>query len=123
MSILIPFFASLFAGILSAWGVGGGTLLLLVMTLLLGVPQQTAQTINLLFFLPCATVALLYHRKNGYLQKQLLRTAIPIGLLTAVLSSLLIHTADSTWLRRGFGVFLLLSAVTLLRSTKRQSDF
>ena len=123
MNVLIPFFTSLFAGILSAWGVGGGTLLLLVMTLLLGVPQQTAQTINLLFFLPCATVALLYHRKNGYLQKQLLRTAIPSGLLTAVPTSLLIHNTDSEWLRRSFGVFLLLSAFMLLRNTKRQGDF
>ena len=30
------------AGILSAWGVGGGTLQLLVMTIIMGVPQQQA---------------------------------------------------------------------------------
>ena len=42
---LIPFFYALGAGIISAWGVGGGTLLLLVMTLFLGVDQRTAQAI------------------------------------------------------------------------------
>ena len=41
-SWLIPMAAGFGAGILSAWGVGGGTLLLLVMTLILGVPQQQA---------------------------------------------------------------------------------
>ena len=48
MNWLLPFLCGLGAGILSAWGVGGGTLLLLVMTLFLGVDQATAQGINLL---------------------------------------------------------------------------
>ena len=47
-SWLIPMAAGFGAGILSAWGVGGGTLLLLVMTLILGVPQQQAAAVNLL---------------------------------------------------------------------------
>ena len=49
---LLPFLCGLGAAVISAWGVGGGTLLLLVMTLFLGVDQRTAQGINLLFFLP-----------------------------------------------------------------------
>ena len=56
---LIPLACGLGAGILSAWGVGGGTLLLLVMTLLLGVDQRTAQAVNLVFFLPTAASALI----------------------------------------------------------------
>ena len=48
---LLPFLCGLGAAVISAWGVGGGTLLLLVMTLFLGVDQRTAQGINLLFFL------------------------------------------------------------------------
>ena len=34
---LLPFVTALAAGVLSSWGVGGGTLLLVTMTLLLGV--------------------------------------------------------------------------------------
>ena len=55
---LLPFLCGLGASIISAWGVGGGTLLLLVMTLFLGVDQRTAQGLNLLFFLPAAARAL-----------------------------------------------------------------
>ena len=40
---LLPFLCGLGASVISAWGVGGGTLLLLVMTLFLGVDQRTAQ--------------------------------------------------------------------------------
>ena len=50
----IPLLAGAATGVLSAWGIGGGTLLLLVMTLLLGVEPRTAQGINLLYFLPTA---------------------------------------------------------------------
>ena len=49
---IFPFFCGLGAAVISAWGVGGGTLLLLVMTLFLGVDQRTAQGINLLFSCP-----------------------------------------------------------------------
>ena len=62
---LIPLLAGFGTGILSAWGVGGGTLLLLIMTLFLGVDQQAAQGINLLYFLPTAALALVSHGKNG----------------------------------------------------------
>ena len=42
---LLPFLCGLGAAVISAWGVGGGTLLLLVMTLFLGVDQRTAQDV------------------------------------------------------------------------------
>ena len=70
-------------GILSAWGVGGGTLLLLLMTLFFGVAQADAMAINLLYFLPTAAMGLLYHRKNGLLDRAVLRSAVPWGTAAA----------------------------------------
>ena len=72
---LLPALAGFGAGILSAWGVGGGTLLLLLMTLFLGVDQTQAQGINLLYFLPTAGMSLLEHRKNGYLDREVMAEA------------------------------------------------
>ena len=46
----MPLLAGMGCGVLSAWGVGGGTLLLLVMTLFFGVDQAAAQGVNLLYF-------------------------------------------------------------------------
>ena len=74
---LFPALCGLLTGILSSWGVGGGTLLLLCMTLFFGVEQRTAQAINLLYFLPTAGISLFAHRKNGYLDKAVLCAAIP----------------------------------------------
>ena len=83
---IIPFLCGLGASILSAWGVGGGTLLLLVMTLFLDVDQRTAQGINLLFFLPTAASALVCHARGGYLDKPTLKSAVPLAVAAALVS-------------------------------------
>lgn len=111
---LIPFICGLNAAILSAWGVGGGTLLLLVMTLFLGVDPQTAKGINLLFFLPTAATALVLHAKNGCLDCPTLQHSVPWAIPAALLGAWLSASLDTDLLRRPFGVYLLLSAASLL---------
>ena len=108
----IPLLAGAATGVLSAWGIGGGTLLLLVMTLLLGVEPRTAQGINLLYFL-------LYHRKNGLLDRELLRRTVPWGLLAAAGGALLASIIDVTLLRRIFGIYLLAAGVSMLLPSKK----
>ena len=63
---MLPLLFAAATGVLSAWGVGGGTLLLVCMTLFLGVDHREAQAVNLLFFLPTAALGLFFHRKNGF---------------------------------------------------------
>ena len=119
--ILLPFLCGLGAAIISAWGVGGGTLLLLVMTLFLGVDQRTAQGINLLFFLPTAASALICHAKGGYLDKPTLKAAIPVALLAAALGAWLATAVDVELLRKPFGIYLLFSGVSLLWPSKKKN--
>ena len=90
-------------------GVRGGwvALLLVYMTALAGVPQEAAQGINLLYFLPTAAVALPAHVKNGYVEKGVLLPAIAAGLVCAALAAWAATALDTTLLRRCFGVFLL----------------
>ena len=118
---ILPVLAGFCTGILSAWGVGGGTLLLLLMTLFLGVDQSAAMAINLLYFLPTAAMGLLYHRKNGLLEKNVLRAAAPWGTAAAAAGALLSTAVDVSLLRRPFGIYLLLAAASLLCSHKQKA--
>ena len=111
---LLPFVLGTATGILSAWGVGGGTLLLLCMTLFLGVEQTEAQGINLLYFLPTAAASLYQHRKNGYLDRDVLRAAIPVGTACALGAALLSTSIDVALLRKPFGLFLLYAGASML---------
>ena len=117
---ILPFFCGLGAAVISAWGVGGGTLLLLVMTLFLGVDQRTAQGINLLFFLPTALSALICHWKNGCLDKPTLKAAVPFAVPAALLGAWVATAVDVELLRRPFGIYLLLSGVSLIFPQKRK---
>ena len=111
---LIPLLCGLGASVISAWGVGGGTLLLLVMTLFLDVDQRTAQGINLLFFLPTALSALLCHARGGYLDKPTLKASIPFAVAAALIGAWIATNLDVEVLRKPFGIYLLLSGVSLL---------
>ena len=121
MHFLLPLLIGFGTGILSAWGVGGGTLLLLCMTLFLGVDQATAQGINLLYFLPTAGMGLIWHRKNGLLEKDVLRQAIPLGTVAAIAAAWIATSVDTTVFRKPFGVYLLLTGVMTLFQTKKSS--
>jgi len=119
MEWIVPFLCGLGASVISAWGVGGGTLLLLVMTLFLGVDQRTAQGINLLFFLPTAASALICHARGGYLDKPTLKSAVPIAAAAALIGAWISNAVDVEVLRKPFGVYLLLSGVSLVWPRKK----
>jgi len=116
---MIPFLCGLGASVISAWGVGGGTLLLLVMTLFLGVDQRTAQGINLLFFLPTAASALVCHAKGGYLDRPTLKAAVPAAVAAALIGAWISNAVDVEVLRKPFGIYLLLSGVSLVWPGKK----
>ena len=104
---LIPLLVGAATGVLSGFGVGGGTLLLVYMTTLAGLDQHLAQGINLLYFLPTAGASLIGHIRNQLIDyKVFLWTAIP-GVLATIASSIFLGTLDITWVRRIFGLFLL----------------
>lgn len=98
-------------GILSGWGCGGGTLLLLYLAGIAGLPQTTAQGINLLYFLPCSAAALYGHRKQGALERRVLLPAILAGVLAAGAGAFLATAIETALLKRLFGIFLLGSGI------------
>jgi len=118
---LIPFLAALGTGVLSSWGVGGGTLLLVVMTLFLNVGHREAQAINLLFFLPTAAASLFFHKEKGFLDKETFRQAAVPGAITSLAAALLSLTVDVSLLRKPFGIFLLYSGASMLFSVRKKS--
>ena len=118
---LLPFLCGLGASIISAWGVGGGTLLLLVMTLFLGVDQRDAQGINLLFFLPTAASALVCHARGGYLDKPTLKASVPVAVLAAAAGAWISTAVDVDLLRKPFGIYLLLSGISLIWPSKKKN--
>lgn len=114
--MLIPILVGLAAGILSGFGIGGGSLLMLYLTIFAGLPQQAAAGANLLYFIVCAPAALVSHFKNKLVDCQALLWCTLAGVPTSVAASLLAAATDLSLLRRLFGVLLLYIGVKELRA-------
>lgn len=104
---LIAALAGAVTGVLSAFGVGGGSLLLIYMTSFAGLAQDLAQGINLIYFLPTAATALPAHFKNGYVEKAALLPAVCAGLVCSALTAWAATALDVELLRKCFGGFLI----------------
>lgn len=94
-------------GVLSGFGIGGGTLLLIYMTAFAGVDQHLAQGVNLLYFLPTAGASLPAHLKNGFVDKKAARPAILAGLAGTAAGAWAATALDVELLHRFFGGYLL----------------
>ena len=97
----------LITGVVSGCGIGGGSLLMLYLTVIAGVATNEAAAINLLYFLGCALPAIRTHRQNRLIRGDAAWRCLPTGIPAAVLGALVALWLDTGWLHRGFGVFLL----------------
>ena len=124
MTLSIVSLAAVFlSSAVAAMGLGGGTVLMLYLSLFSSLPQPQLQ--DLLLFLPAAALSLFLHRKNGLVQTKLLTPCILGGLLGAIGGSLLSNWIDPGALRKGFGLFLLViglrEGVLAVRSLREKS--
>jgi uncharacterized membrane protein YfcA len=102
-------------GFLSGLGTGGGSLLILYLTLSQNVPQQEARLTNLLFFLPSALIACLFRIRKGDLKLKKVLPAIVAGSITAGFFAWFTGQWDTEILKKAFGLLLLLTGIRELR--------
>lgn len=107
----LPLFIGCFLGFLSGLGTGGGSLLILWLTVVLQMPPEDARVINLMFFLPSALIASIFHRKEGNLKIKKVLPAIIAGSIGAAMGAMLGKWIDTSLLKKLFGILLLLSGV------------
>ncbi len=106
--IVLLVLAGIAAGALGGMGMGGGTILIPVLTIFFGVEQKQAQAINLAAFIPMAVASLIVHVKNKRVETEgVLWIIIPATVLSLV-GSLVAQAINGEILKRIFGGFLLL---------------
>ena len=110
-SFPIAVIAGILLGFLSGLGIGGGSLLVLWLTLILDTPQDVARTVNLLFFLPSAVIASLFRWRQGSLPLKKIWPAIIAGCLSAALFSYLGGLWDVSIIKKLFGGLLLITGI------------
>ena len=90
---------------------GGGTILILLLSLFMNLDQHIAQATNLVFFIPTAITAIIIGIKNKNI---LWKQAIPIvvsGIIGASISANISSNMKVGVLKKLFGAFLLVIAI------------
>ena len=103
--------AGIVLGYLAGLGVGGGSLLMLWLTLILHLPHQTAKMINLMFFITAAGAVSLFRWKQGSLPFRKILPAIIAGSIAAGLFSWLGMYLDTALIKKLFGFLLLFTGI------------
>ena len=118
---MITFLIGLASGIISGMGIGGGTILIPALAVLVGVDQHIAQSVNLLFFIPTAIIALTVHVKNKRIDLKMALPIIFFGVIGAFFGSRLAVALPGTSLRKWFGFFLLaMGTYEMFRSGRKE---
>ena len=99
------------AGIVGGMGIGGGTILIPALVFLAKIPQKTAQSVNLITFLPIATAALIIHTRQNRVKYGIALLIMISAIIGAIIGAKLVPFMSIEWLRRLFGAFLLIMGI------------
>lgn len=108
--------AGILAGIFSSMGMGGGGVLIIYFSLFTALPQLQAQGINVLFFIPVATVSVVIYNFKGMIDwKAALPFAI-FGFISSYFGVQLASVIEESVLRKIFAALLIIMGVRELFS-------
>ena len=111
------------AALLGALGLGGGSVLLLYLTVIAGMPQLQSQGINLIFFLPAAAISVAVYWKNHLIDFRTVLLAALCGLAGVGLGWLLSGIVEERLLSKLFALLLLvIGAIELFGKSKQDKS-
>lgn len=99
------------SGTVAALGMGGGTILILLLSLFSNMNQHLVQGTNLLFFIPTSIIAIYMNIKKKTIDYNFSKIVIISGIIGAVIGSLLSFEIDSNSLKKYFGIFLIIISI------------
>ena len=126
MKIVFRILAGLTGGLVGGMGMGGGTLLIPILTIFLSFTQLQAQGINLIAFIPMSIIAIIVHAKNKLIKFKESWLLALFGAITSFLSALLATSLNNTILKKLFAIFLIglgiWQAIDVFKAFKKQKE-
>ena len=108
---MIEILTGFVSGIVSGTGMGGGTILILCLSIFLGIDQKIAQATNLIFFIPTSIAAIYVNIKEKKIDFKVAKVIIFWGIIGAVIGAIIAQKMDTKLLKKSFGIFLAVIAI------------
>ena len=110
----------LISGTVSGTGMGGGTILILILSVFMGIDQHVAQATNLIFFVPTSIAAIITTIKDKLINWKIGLPVAISGIFGAIIGAKISIKMDVDTLKKYFGIFLSLIAVYEIYSLIKQ---
>ena len=117
---MVEVLIGLVSGIVSGTGMGGGTILIFLLTFFMGIDQHVAQATNLIFFIPASIVAIIVNIKNKNLDIKNGTIIAIFGILGAIIGANISLNMPVNILKRCFGIFLSIITINETYSIIKQ---
>jgi len=105
---MINFVCGLISGILTGFGVGGGLILIMLLTWLGGFSQLEVQTINLIYYIPTAIFSVWVYSKEKSVSYKVGVKFLSIGIIAAIIGAIVANNIDVNMLRKLFSIYLII---------------
>jgi len=108
---MLEILTGIISGTVSGTGMGGGTILILMLSIFMGIDQHVAQATNLIFFVPTSITAIIITIKEKLINWKI---GIPVaisGIIGAIFGARISVNMDVNKLKKCFGFFLLLITI------------
>lgn len=103
---MIEILTGFVSGIVSGTGMGGGTILILCLSIFLGMDQKIAQATNLIFFIPTSIAAIYVNIREKKINFKIAKVVIFFGIIGAIIGAIIAQKIDTKLLKKFFGIFL-----------------
>ena len=90
---------------------GGGPILILLLSIFMNLDQHVAQATNLIFFIPTAITSVIIGIKNKNINVKEALVIVVSGIIGAIISANISSNLNVNFLRKMFGAFLLIIAI------------
>ena len=108
---MLKILTGLISGIVSGTGMGGGTILILILSVFMGIDQHVAQATNLIFFVPTSITAIIVSIKEKLIDWNMGIWLASAGIVGAIIGAKISVKMDVELLRKLFGGFLAAIAI------------
>lgn len=108
---MLEIFTGLISGTISGTGMGGGTILILILSVFMGVEQHTAQATNLVFFVPTSIAAIFTTIREKLINWKI---GVPVaisGIIGAIIGAKISIRMNVDKLKKYFGIFLIVITI------------
>lgn len=108
---MIEILIGVVSGIVTGIGMGGGTILILLLSIFWQYDQHIAQATNLIFFIPTSIISIIVNLRQKNIDVKLALFLSGCGIIGAVIGAYIGSNIDVNKLKKCFAIFLIIIGI------------